>query len=582
MSIITILHLSDFHFKEKYFLDYDNKMLFENLLKDIETWRNNHHNKNIDLIFITGDIAFSGQIAEYELAFEKINRILEISGCLVTNLYIVPGNHDIDLEKITSDERKLWTEIRSRKININYELIYNPINYKYILDKFTNYSSFINRFGNPNMNGGTLKDGVIKPWYSNSIVVDNVPIRIIGITTPLFTGKTHDDLSVNTYVGQLKESLNDYTEDEYVFCLSHNPLSDADDPGEKKEIQTILSTHYITNIYGHTHESQNIIVSITPDRMFLSLSAGCLFVHSNYVGRYNIAEIDFNLKKIKLWPRRWFNTSKSWRLDPEWEKLDADECLTRDYPNNKIDKQVYSEPPITAPELPSSAQPPFFIKITPEKDTILTGGQSNWIIAQIFLGEYRCKYPGIKIDFSSDNDNIAILPQLKSSVTDENGQAWILLTSQDAPGIINVSVNAKINEIQLKDKTSVRTVDWGTIFGTIYDQNGVGIPNANVSLWYWTRNETTGLMERSSLVDIPENPQLSNDGRTAHIGKYCYYRVPSGDYCITGEKSGNFYYTIVHLEKGTVTANVLITGYNFIPPQPIIQKKSFFKKLFGK
>jgi hypothetical protein len=78
-------------------------------------------------------------------------------------------------------------------------------------------------------------------------------------------------------------------------------------------------------------------------------------------------------------------------------------------------------------------------------------------------------------------------------------------------------------------------------------------------------------MEPGKLLRVPENPQQSNDGRTSHIGRYMYYRVPSGDYCVIGEKDGHSYFTIIHLEKGTVTQNVVLTDYWHNPPKIIKQ-----------
>ncbi len=97
----------------------------------------------------------------------------------------------------------------------------------------------------------------------------------------------------------------------------------------------------------------------------------------------------------------------------------------------------------------------------------------------------------------------------------------------------------------MTNSTTVRVVGWGTVSGIVTDQNKVGIPNANVTLWNVEWNNSTGSWSiHLTPVNIPENPQLSNDGRTAAVGMYTYYRVPWNVYNVTGEKEGHVWYAM--------------------------------------
>ena len=67
MSVITWLHISDLHFRASD--KFDSAVVTQALLKDISQRENIAPAlKKIDLIFITGDIAFSGKPNEYEVA----------------------------------------------------------------------------------------------------------------------------------------------------------------------------------------------------------------------------------------------------------------------------------------------------------------------------------------------------------------------------------------------------------------------------------------------------------------------------------------------------------------------------------
>ncbi|HTY91248.1 MAG TPA: PGF-CTERM sorting domain-containing protein [Methanocella sp.] len=230
--------------------------------------------------------------------------------------------------------------------------------------------------------------------------------------------------------------------------------------------------------------------------------------------------------------------------------------------------------------------PPDAIKVTAEKDTILVGGQSDWIIAQLYLNGQKYKRANIAVTFDSDNDTVATLPSVKTNITDLNGQAWILLTSNQTVGKVNITGTAQIMyNHNLTDTCTVRVVGWGTVSGIVTDQNKVGIPNANVTLWNIQWNDTTGRWENTNVVDIPENPQFSNDGRTAAVGMYTYYRVPWDFYNVTGEKEGHMWYAIFLMgpvptdidkyanatyvpgsEYGTATHNIAIPDYSYIAP----------------
>lgn len=59
-----------------------------------------------DLVFFTGDLAFSGTAAEYELLKERL--LIPLRSVLSANcpLFIIPGNHDVDRKRVVNP--RLW------------------------------------------------------------------------------------------------------------------------------------------------------------------------------------------------------------------------------------------------------------------------------------------------------------------------------------------------------------------------------------------------------------------------------------------------------------------------------------------
>ena len=119
------LHLSDFHFSEK------DKQLQEKALESLlENIKDKYTtNEKPDLIFITGDITFSGKKEEFNIAQNFIDKLSDIISIDKKYIFFVPGNHDIDrteeedaiigarqritnlleLEKIYSNSKRLKT-----------------------------------------------------------------------------------------------------------------------------------------------------------------------------------------------------------------------------------------------------------------------------------------------------------------------------------------------------------------------------------------------------------------------------------------------------------------------------------------
>jgi hypothetical protein len=189
------------------------------------------------------------------------------------------------------------------------------------------------------------------------------------------------------------------------------------------------------------------------------------------------------------------------------------------------------------------------------------------ITAQLYLNGMPYNQSNIPITFTSDNDSIAVLePYNRTRPSDANGQAKILLISNNTIGYVNITASMdQYNGMlpPLTDTCTVRVVGWGTVSGMVTDKNQNGVPNAKMTLWVWNGTANVGI------IRAPDNPQLTNDGSTAAIGTYTFTYVPAGVYNLTAEKDNHTYFAMVYLTVGTYTANVAFPDYIYtarIPP----------------
>ena len=112
---LTFVHLSDIHIRG-YEMDLDEEIRRE-LLLDVQEWRG--ETGAPDGILVTGDVAFSGQESQYETARTWLRRLADEAGCHPEDVWVVPGNHDVDWSVIEHNELLQMTQHRVRGHNPN-------------------------------------------------------------------------------------------------------------------------------------------------------------------------------------------------------------------------------------------------------------------------------------------------------------------------------------------------------------------------------------------------------------------------------------------------------------------------------
>lgn len=108
---IRFLHLSDLHLRHGDTRRYDQERVLRGLLDTLQRERSA---EPIDLIFVTGDLAFSGHPDEFALVTRFLRNLLDATGVPAEHVFVVPGNHDVDrstgrwlLRTLESDEEAM-------------------------------------------------------------------------------------------------------------------------------------------------------------------------------------------------------------------------------------------------------------------------------------------------------------------------------------------------------------------------------------------------------------------------------------------------------------------------------------------
>jgi Calcineurin-like phosphoesterase/GTPase-associated adaptor domain len=200
---MLLIHLSDIHFRAADVGQPDdpNTGLRSDLLEDVRYMRS-LIGRPADCILISGDIAYGGQEAEYEFAYRWLEQELcPAAGCAVENVFVIPGNHDVDWRAAQAPaQRGARADLRRRSpTDVEGELrqyLRDKLSAQILFDPIESYNRFAAKFlcalgpytGTATVVGGpasepsrpfarrdlTLNDGsVLRLWGFNSVLVSD-------------------------------------------------------------------------------------------------------------------------------------------------------------------------------------------------------------------------------------------------------------------------------------------------------------------------------------------------------------------------------------------------------------------------
>lgn len=199
---LTLLHLSDIHFREPYCLDPSTDQehsVRQLLLNDLEAMIKKIG--PIDVMLLTGDIAFKGHSDEYSVAKTWLFEVARISGCKETSIYIVPGNHDVDRsaakhpDVLSLRQQIMATSLDSGRDKKLHDSILNDKSAVTLLQPIENYNLFAAAF----------KCNVSKNpfWTQTQSLAPGWNLVIHGLNSTLFSGPDNDSCG-SLYLGALQ------------------------------------------------------------------------------------------------------------------------------------------------------------------------------------------------------------------------------------------------------------------------------------------------------------------------------------------------------------------------------------------
>lgn len=258
---LTWIHLADLHFgapKEPGRHRFDQPAVMRAIARDVSECAF----KPPDFIFVTGDIAWTGQSSEYEEAKAWLTELLSAAGVTSEKLRLIPGNHDVDRSRAnTKPTLRAHSEIRAAPEEIDNELSDAALR-NALADKLGAYIEFVKAIAPgqpiPGLNGLDWSERV--PPVAGA----SGKIRVAGLSTVWISdgsdGRLHKGQAVpfirNMILGerQMREAFGDLDDDELLLVMTHHPPEWLH-RDSAEEFAKALSRRAYVHLCGHIHDA---------------------------------------------------------------------------------------------------------------------------------------------------------------------------------------------------------------------------------------------------------------------------------------------------------------------------------------
>ena len=303
----TYVHLSDIHFGQEkggdVFVHDDVK---EQLLIDVHDFVASLPNRNANGVIISGDIAYAGKPNEYDLAGAWLDRLTSAVGCDLTAVQVVPGNHDIDRDKITPITQSVIDSIIEKGDDELDKYLEKEEDREFIYKQFYGYRKFAEGYDCPLDTDGRV---------SGHRIIEIAPgkkIKFLGVNTALICSKSKKEKG-GLILGKRQRVIPKEFGLETII-IAHHPLHWLQD---SEDAMRYVQNRARVFISGHEHTPSHVLEKVNDNIDLLMLASGATMPPGNEKGFtycYNILEFDWDDQqhalKVTIHARIWNEKTK--------------------------------------------------------------------------------------------------------------------------------------------------------------------------------------------------------------------------------------------------------------------------------
>ncbi|MER8779426.1 metallophosphoesterase [Mesorhizobium sp. M0977] len=302
MSAVFV-HVSDIHFgqerDESIHIHDDVK---EQLIVDAAEVIMGLSNGTAQGILVSGDIAYSGAWEQYEAAGKWLDELAAKIGCPIHRVQMVPGNHDMNREKLSIGGSQLLDYIRAGGPTEYEKVISNAHDRATLLARFEDYSRFSIGY-NCGLNN--------EAKFDTNLRIEVGPgrwIRFVRLNSSLLcTGKEKHN-PPELMIGARQFPIPRNAGEENVV-LVHHPLHWYKDA---EGVRQYVRSRARVLISGHEHDPKVSVDEVGNGCDVLMLAAGAAVPFKSddvYTYTYNVIEFDWDDETdqlaVTIHPRAW-------------------------------------------------------------------------------------------------------------------------------------------------------------------------------------------------------------------------------------------------------------------------------------
>lgn len=302
MSAIFV-HLSDIHFgQERDHVVHIHDDVKHQLIADATEVVADLSSGPATGILVTGDIAFSGKTEQYDAAGKWLDSLAEGIGCPIHRVQMIPGNHDVDRDKLSIGGTQLLDFIRAGGPADYEKVIANENDRATLFSRFEDYSRFCIGY-----NCGLD----VEAKFATNLRIEIGPnrwIRFIRLNSSLLCHGAERDDKPELVMGERQFVIPRHPGEENVV-LAHHPLNWYRDA---EEVRHYVRSRARVFISGHEHNPKVNIDEVEDGCDVIMLAAGAAVPFKSndvYTFTYNVIEFDWNEKAddlvVTIHPRAW-------------------------------------------------------------------------------------------------------------------------------------------------------------------------------------------------------------------------------------------------------------------------------------
>jgi predicted phosphodiesterase len=365
----VFLHLSDIHFGQEkksgqLSISEDAR---NQLIEDAASVIANLENKKASGIIVTGDIAYAGKRHEYEEAGKWLDELAARVGCSAADIQMVPGNHDIDRDKIKGLTAMMLDAIHEKGEKELDNFLEEAADRDVLYLRFEEYRRFADAYQCPlDCTGKSSADRRVE-------LVEGRAIRFVRLNSALICTKNRKEFG-NLLLGARQRVMTEAAGEELVV-LTHHPLSWYADSADTTRFLRGRARVFIS---GHEHLAAVDVQNVETGRDLLMLAAGATTpdsIDETYTYAYNVIEFDWDQDTdalmVTLHPRAWNDEMKRFEAD-DVRLAGRDRCFVLGSPNFR--KAPIPSKPVVA-ESGAGTEPATVEIVVSEEESVTADGQ---------------------------------------------------------------------------------------------------------------------------------------------------------------------------------------------------------------